>query len=135
MSAAQPFAKVGARRAAQKANIVKAVDKAVEARLLKFADMEAKAAGVNTSTLAAAADLDGSGAIDVTEFYEYHKKERCLLEKTKPARTAADVTRYLETTERATFKAYTVKEMVDRTPWKDKRDGKGDRFDENELRE
>jgi len=45
------------------------------------------------------------------------------------------VTRYLETTERATFKAYTVKEMVDCTPWKDKRDGKGDRFDENELRE
>mmetsp|Transcript_21822 Transcript_21822/g.51779 ORF Transcript_21822/g.51779 Transcript_21822/m.51779 type:complete len:109 (+) Transcript_21822:62-388(+) len=89
MSAAQPFAKVGARRAAPKSNIVKAVDKAAEARLLKFADMEAKAAGVNTSTLAAAADLDGSGAIDVTEFYEHLKKERGLLEKTKVTKLSA----------------------------------------------
>jgi hypothetical protein len=52
-----------------------------------------------------------------------------------PARASTEVPRYFETTAVGAFRQYTVKEMVDCTPWKDKRDGKGDRFDEHELRE
>ncbi|KAG8465578.1 hypothetical protein KFE25_002885 [Diacronema lutheri] len=159
----QPFAKTGERRAAPKANVVKPRDKAANLRQGKLASLEAAAAAVNESMRAAAADTDGSGHVDTTEFAAYLKKERGVKDDgakraTKvsmsssratlsssggrrrpavapPAKAAEHIPRYFETTERSAFRQFSVKEMVDCTPWKDTRDGKGDKYDENELRE
>lgn len=206
-----PFAKTGERRQAPKPNVVKPTDKAAAMRQNKLAALEAAAASVNISTRAAAADYDGSGFVDTGEYATHLKAQRGVMDSTlqkrtnrssgygshvssagarrrpavsPPARATEHIPRYFETTVTGDFRQYTVREMVQCTPWcapnhaaararsasrpaflrwlvrraracvasealtavdaphfspcarrKDKRDGKGDRFDENELRE
>mmetsp|Transcript_15906 Transcript_15906/g.46414 ORF Transcript_15906/g.46414 Transcript_15906/m.46414 type:complete len:170 (-) Transcript_15906:397-906(-) len=160
MPAATPFAKTGERRSAPTREVQKAADHHLSEREVKLAELEARAAAANQSTMQGP-DVDGTGHVDVNEMATalLEEKRRSSLAVRKksgktstkstftstggrsyrpavppPAKAVPEIPRYYQTTTGTSFRQYTVKEMVDAAPSRDRRNDEGGHADEIEVR-